>query len=218
MVTAALRSIVEALVFAAGQPLSIDRILACFAEGERPERSEIRAALEEIGAALEDRPVELCQVAGGWRIQLRAGYAEWVDRLWDEKPPRYSRALLETLALVAYRQPISRGEIEAVRGVSLSQSIIKTLSERQWVRVVGHREIPGRPALFGTTRQFLDDFNLKSLDQLPALPEVRDLDSLNQALESLANPANSLSPAAESGDKTNSPSSRPSPASGRGSV
>lgn len=185
MASEAVRRIVEALLFAAGQPLSLERILACFDEASRPQRAEIRAVLEEISAALEERAVELHEVAGGWRIQLRTGYAEWVDRLWEEKPPRYSRALLETLALVVYRQPISRGEIEEIRGVSLSQSIIKTLTERQWIRVVGHREIPGRPALFGTTRQFLDDFNLSSLERLPTLPEVRDIDSLNQAVDSL---------------------------------
>lgn len=189
MASDAVRRIVEALLFAAGQPLSLERILACFDETSRPQRAEIRAVLEEIGAALEERPVELREVAGGWRIQLRAGYAEWVDRLWEEKPPRYSRALLETLALIVYRQPISRGEIEEIRGVSLSQSIIKTLTERQWIRVVGHREIPGRPALFGTTRQFLDDFNLSSLERLPTLPEVRDIDSLNQAVDSLTDTA-----------------------------
>lgn len=190
----ALRDVVEALLFAAGEPLTVDRILDCFEEVERPPRATVRDALARIQNELSGRPVELREVAGGWRIQLRGGYAGWVDRLWTERVPRYSRALLETLALVVYRQPISRGEIEEIRGVSLSQSIIKTLTEREWVRVVGHREIPGRPALFGTTRQFLDDFNLKSLGNLPALPEIRDLDTLNQAVDRLVADAEESAP------------------------
>jgi segregation and condensation protein B len=183
-----LQRILEALLLASDQPLGLDRILALFEEAQRPSKAELKEALEELKAALEGRAVELREVGGGWRIQTRQNYAGWVARLWEEKPPRYSRALLETLALIVYRQPISRAEIEEVRGVSLSQSILKTLMERNWVRVVGYREVPGRPALFGTTKEFLDDFNLGSLEELPALPEIRDLDALAAALERLQGP------------------------------
>ncbi|HXG28287.1 MAG TPA: SMC-Scp complex subunit ScpB [Nevskiales bacterium] len=183
-----LQRILEALLLASDQPLGLDRILTLFEEAQRPSKAELKAALEELKSALEGRAVELREVAGGWRIQTRQAYAGWVARLWEEKPPRYSRALLETLALIVYRQPISRAEIEEVRGVSLSQSILKTLMERNWVRVVGYREVPGRPALFGTTKEFLDDFNLRSLEELPALPEIRDLDALAAALERLQGP------------------------------
>jgi segregation and condensation protein B len=183
-----LQRILEALLLASDQPLGLDRILALFEEAQRPSKAELKEALEELKAALEGRAVELREVGGGWRIQTRQNYAGWVARLWEEKPPRYSRALLETLALIVYRQPISRAEIEEVRGVSLSQSILKTLMERNWVRVVGYREVPGRPALFGTTKEFLDDFNLPSLEELPTLPEIRDLDALAAALERLQGP------------------------------
>jgi segregation and condensation protein B len=183
-----LQRILEALLLASDQPLGLDRILALFEEAERPSKAQLKEALDGLRAALESRAVELREVGGGWRIQTRQDYAGWVARLWEEKPPRYSRALLETLALIVYRQPISRAEIEEVRGVSLSQSILKTLMERNWVRVVGYREVPGRPALFGTTKEFLDDFNLGSLEELPALPEIRDLDALAAALERLQGP------------------------------
>jgi segregation and condensation protein B len=183
-----LQRILEALLLASDQPLGLDRMLALFEEAQRPSKAELKEALEELKAALEGRAVELREVGGGWRIQTRQDYAGWVARLWEEKPPRYSRALLETLALIVYRQPISRAEIEEVRGVSLSQSILKTLMERNWVRVVGYREVPGRPALFGTTKEFLDDFNLPSLEELPTLPEIRDLDALAAALERLQGP------------------------------
>jgi segregation and condensation protein B len=137
-------------------------------------------ALREVYA---DRGVELAEVASCWRIQVSQAMEPWVSRLTDEKPARYSRALLETLALVAYRQPITRGEIEDIRGVSVSSSIMKTLQEREWVRVVGHRDVPGRPAMYGTTRQFLDYFNLKGLDDLPTLMELRDIDTINAELD-----------------------------------
>ncbi|HBO14018.1 MAG TPA: SMC-Scp complex subunit ScpB, partial [Halieaceae bacterium] len=147
-----------------------------------PPKEDIRAALEEVAARCEDRGFELREVASGFRFQVRQNLGPWVARLWHERPPKYSRALLETLALIAYRQPITRGEIEEIRGVAVSSNIIKTLHEREWIRVVGHRDVPGRPAMYATTRQFLDYFNLKSLDQLPALAEIRDLETLNAEL------------------------------------
>jgi segregation and condensation protein B len=180
-----LERILEAVLLASEQPLGLDRILMLFEEADRPSKAEIRDAMENLRNSLEGRGIEVAEVGNGWRLQTRQAYAGWVSRLWEEKPPKYSRALLETLALVCYRQPITRAEIEEVRGVSLSQSIIKTLLERSWVRVVGYREIPGRPELLGTTREFLDDFNLRQLEDLPALPEVRDLDALAAAIERL---------------------------------
>jgi segregation and condensation protein B len=189
MDTHELQRVIEALLLASEQPLSVERMLGLFDEASRPSKAEIKAALEALRDSLEGRAVELREVGNGWRLQTRADYAGWISRLWEEKPPRYSRALLETLALICYRQPISRAELEEVRGVSLSQSILKTLLERNWVRVVGYREVPGRPALFGTTREFLDDFNIRSIDELPTLPELRDLDALAAALERLQGPA-----------------------------
>lgn len=183
--TAALQDVVEALLLASDQPLPLERLMAAFPEYERPDKQALRAALEALRERYAGRVAEVVEVASGWRIQVREGFAGYVAQLWEEKPPRYSRALLETLALICYRQPISRAEIEEVRGVSLSQSILKTLLERNWVRVVGYREVPGRPALFGTTREFLDDFNIPSIDALPGLPELRDLDALAAALERL---------------------------------
>lgn len=180
-----LQRIIEALLLASEQPLSVDRILGLFEEDQRPSKAEVKQAIEALQSSLEGRAVELREVGNGWRLQTRQDYAGWVAKLWEEKPPRYSRALLETLALVCYRQPISRAEIEDVRGVSLSQSILKTLMERNWVRIVGYREVPGRPALFGTTKDFLDDFNIRSLEELPSLPEMRDLDALAAALDKL---------------------------------
>ncbi len=180
-----LQRVIEALLLASEQPLNVDRILAVFEEDQRPSKADVKQAIEALQASLEGRAVELREVGNGWRLQTRQAYAGWVAKLWEEKPPRYSRALLETLALVCYRQPISRAEIEDVRGVSLSQSILKTLLERNWVRVVGYREVPGRPALFGTTKDFLDDFNIRSLEELPTLPEMRDLDALAAALDKL---------------------------------
>ena len=183
MTNTSLKSILEAALMAAGRPLSIDQMLMLFLDSEQPERDEIRIALEELQNDYADRPVELKQVASGYRIQVREQYSEWVSRLWSERPSRYSRALLETLALVAYRQPITRGEIEDIRGVSVSSSIMKTLQERDWVKVVGHRDVPGKPAMYATTRQFLDYFNLKSLDEMPTLAELRDLDHINAELD-----------------------------------
>jgi segregation and condensation protein B len=178
-----LKQIAEAILLAAARPVTLDQLLALFEENERPERAEMRAALEALEAEFDGRGIELVQVASGYRIQVRDEMQPWVSRLWEEKPARYSRALLETLALIAYRQPITRGEIEDVRGVSVSTSIMKTLQEREWVRVVGHREVPGHPAMYGTTKEFLDYFSLKSLDELPTLAELRDLSTIGEELQ-----------------------------------
>ena len=178
-----IRNIVEAALLAAGRPLSIDRLLSLFLDAEQPERQELRAALDQLAADYEGRGIEVKEVASGWRIQVSSQYAPWISRLWEEKPPRYSRALMETLALVAYRQPITRGEIEDIRGVAVSTNIVKTLLEREWVRVVGHRDVPGKPALYATTREFLDYFGLGSLEDLPTLGEIKDLESLNQEFQ-----------------------------------
>ena len=172
-----LKAIVEGALIAAGGPLTLDRLLEIFGEDERPERAAILDCIRELSADYEGRGIEIAEVAGGYRVQVRASVAPWVARLWDEKAPRYSRALLETLALIAYRQPITRGEIEDIRGVAVSTNIIKTLTEREWVRVVGHRDVPGRPALYATTRRFLDYFGLRSLNELPPLSEIRDPES-----------------------------------------
>src|SRR5690554_680449 len=170
----ALERILEAVLQAAGKPLSLERMRELFDEHLTPSAQELRSALTRLQEEYADRAVELREVAGGWRLQVRSDYAEWVGRLWEERPQRYSRALLETLALIAYRQPVTRGEIEEVRGVAVSSQIIRTLLDREWVRVVGHREVPGRPAMYATTRQFLDHFNLTSLAELPPLAELRE--------------------------------------------
>ncbi len=178
-----LKYILEAALLAAGRPLSIDRCLSLFPESEQPARDDIRSALNELTEDYQDRSVEIKQVASGYRIQVREDYSKWVSRLWTERPARYTRALLETLSLMAYRQPITRGEIENIRGVSVSSSIIKTLLEREWIKVLGYRDVPGKPAMYGTTKAFLDYFNLKTLDDLPALSELRDIDSINAELD-----------------------------------
>jgi segregation and condensation protein B len=178
-----LKRIVEAALLVSDEPLSIDRLAALFAEGETT-RDDVRAALTELEAASAERGYELKRVASGYRLQVPQSLATWIGRLWEEKPPRYSRALLETLALIAYRQPVTRGDIEQVRGVAVSSNIVRTLLERDWIRVVGFREVPGRPAMYGTTKGFLDYFNLKSLDELPPLAEVRALfEPVEQELE-----------------------------------
>jgi segregation and condensation protein B len=178
-----LKQIVEAALLAAGRPLNLDQLQALFEEREQPEKKALREVLESLMEEYQGRGIEVVEVGSGFRIQVVAGLSPWVSRLWAERPPKYSRALLETLALIAYRQPITRGEIEDIRGVSVSSNIIKTLTEREWVRVVGHRDVPGRPALYATTKEFLDYFNLKSLNELPTLAEIRDLDSINRELE-----------------------------------
>jgi segregation and condensation protein B len=168
-------AIVDAALFAAAEPVTLDRLLGLFEEGERPERQQLRAVIAHLQQSCQGRGIELSEVAGGWRYQTRPATARWVSRLWEERPQRYSRALLETLALIAWRQPITRAEIEEIRGVAVNSTIIRTLMERGWVRSVGHREVPGRPELLATTREFLDYFNLKSLDELPPLAALRDL-------------------------------------------
>lgn len=177
-----LRRIVEGAVLAAGQPMTVNKILELFDALVAPTREEVQAALEDIQAETKGRGYELKEVASGWRFQVCDDLAPWVGRLWEEKPQKYSRALLETLSLIAYRQPITRGDIEEIRGVAVSSHIMKTLLEREWVKVVGHRDVPGRPSLYATTRQFLDYFNLKSLEELPSLSEIRDLDEINPML------------------------------------
>ena len=179
----ALKNIIEAILLAAGRPLTLDQVLAMFAENEKPERSDVREVIKLLQADYEQRGIALVQVGGGYRIQSRETMQPWVSRLWEEKPARYSRAMLETLSLIAYRQPITRGEIENVRGVTVSTSIMRTLQERDWVHVVGHRDVPGHPAMYGTTKQFLDYFSLKSLSDLPALSELRDLNTIGAELE-----------------------------------
>lgn len=182
-----LKHIIEAALLAAGRPLQVDDILELFeGGGDAPERRGIQDALAQLSEDWEGRALELVEVSGGFRLQVRKEFSLWMGRLWAERAPKYSRALLETLALIAYRQPITRGEIEDVRGVSVSPNIIRTLLEREWIRVVGRREVPGRPELFGTTRLFLDDFGLKALDDMPTLAEIRDLDRYPEDLFSAA--------------------------------
>lgn len=177
-----LRQIVEGLLLAAGKPLSLEQVSNIFTEEERPDNDTLRSVMDEIESACEGRGFELKKVASGYRFQVRQSVGEWVGRLWDEKPQKYSRALMETLAIVAYRQPLTRGDIEKVRGVAVSTTIMRTLLDREWVRVVGHRDVPGRPAMYATTRQFLDYFNLASLDQLPPLSDIRDMEDVNKEL------------------------------------
>jgi segregation and condensation protein B len=176
-------NVVEAVLLAAGRPVTIEQIQDLFEEHERPPAEDVLAALEGLAQRYEGTGIELREVASGWRVQVRPQYSDIVSRLWQERPSRYSRALLETLALVAYRQPITRGEIEDIRGVSIASTIMRTLHERNWIRVVGHREVPGRPELLSTTREFLDYFGLKSLDDLPTLAELQDLDAINEQLD-----------------------------------
>lgn len=172
-----LKPILEALFAAADRPLSVNQISDLFSgDTDQPSKDDIRKAIDEIGGQYQDSGLELKQVASGFRFQVKPAYESWVSRLWDQKPPHYSRAMLETLALIAYRQPITRGEIEDIRGVSVSTNMIKTLLEREWVKPLGHKDVPGRPTLYGTTRSFLDYFNIKSLNELPALSEISDLD------------------------------------------
>lgn len=177
-----IKKIIEAAVMAAGQPLTIDRMMSLFVDDDRPGKDQLRQAIVKLQEDCEERGVELKEVASGFRYQAKQELAPWVARLWEERPPRYSRALLETLVLIAYRQPITRGEIEHVRGVSVSSHIIRTLLERDWVKVVGHRDVPGRPAIYATTKGFLDYFNLKSLEMLPTMVEIRDLDKIKAEL------------------------------------
>lgn len=180
-----LERILEALLLASELPLPLDNLHRLLGRELGVGKKDIREALERLAQSLEGRAAEVKEVASGWRIQVKKDYAEWVSRLWQEKPPKLSRALMETLAIICYRQPVTRGEVEEIRGVALSPNIIRTLSERGWIREVGVKEVPGRPALFGTTHQFLDDLNLKSLDDLPTLPEIKDPAQLEAALTRL---------------------------------
>lgn len=176
MASVRLDEILEAALLAAGEPLPVERLEGLFDEHECPPRRELRDALDALGNRLENSALELIETASGYQVRIRQRLSPWVSRLWDERPQRYSRALLETLALIAYRQPVTRGDIEEVRGVAVSSSIMRTLSERGWIRVVGHRDVPGRPAVYATTRQFLDDFGLKTLDALPPMHELKEFD------------------------------------------
>jgi len=193
-----LKHILEAVLLAAGEPVSLSRMATLFDAKEAPSASDLSKALDELANDLQSRGIELKEVASGFRLKTRAELMPWISRLWEEKPQRYSRALLETLSLIAYRQPITRGEIEEVRGVSVSSNIIRTLQEREWIRVVGHRDVPGKPALFGTTRAFLDYFDLSSLDDLPTLAEIRDMANLEPEFDFDV----SLASSAEAGDES----------------
>lgn len=178
-----LKRIIESVLFAADEPVSIKQIQDVFGEDNAQETDAIKSAIAALQDDYADHSLELREVSSGYRFQVKQDYANWVSKLWEEKPARYSRATLETLALIAYRQPITRGEIEEIRGVSVSSQIIKTLQEREWIKVVGHRDVPGKPALYATTHEFLDYFNLKSLQDLPPLSELRDIDSINAELD-----------------------------------
>jgi segregation and condensation protein B len=178
-----LKDILEAALLAAGRPLNVEQIQALFSDHERPERGDINGAIAALESDYLERPIRIREVASGWRIQVREEMSPWLSRLWQDRPARYSRALLETLALIAYRQPITRGEIEDIRGVSVSSNIMRTLMERGWVRIVGHRDVPGRPGMYATTREFLDYFGLKRLDELPPLADIRDLDTISIELD-----------------------------------
>jgi segregation and condensation protein B len=209
-----LKQIIEGALLASGQALDVKRLLELFvddldpATGQKVTAEDIDAAIESIVRDCEGRGFQLKQVSSGWRFQVREETAPWVNRLWEEKPQKYSRAMLETLALIAYRQPITRGDIEEIRGVAVSSHIIKTLAERDWVKVVGHRDVPGRPSLYATTKIFLDYFNLKSLEELPSLGELADIEQLNPELNlevkgvEVAKPESSTEEAADSGDSS----------------
>ncbi len=197
-----LKNIVEAALLVAGQPLTLDKLLSLFPEDSRPSRDNVRAALRQIENECEHRGIELRQIDLGFRFQTREKYAEWIARLSEERPVRDSRALLETLAIIAYRQPVTRGEIEDIRGVAVSSEIVKTLVGREWIRQVGTRDVPGRPALYGTTHGFLEHFSLKSLDELPPLAELRDIEKISAELNlRLLADENAAPAAAESADE-----------------
>lgn len=213
-----LQAIIEGALLAFGQPLTVEKLQSLFVRDDLhedadeqaiPEKQAIEEALETIAEQCAERGFELKKVSSGWRFQVKSDVAQWVNRLWEEKPQRYSRALLETLAIIAYRQPITRGDIEEIRGVAVSSHIIKTLSEREWVKVVGQRDVPGRPSLYATTRQFLDYFNLDNLESLPTLRELADIDALTPELalelgEKSENPADTNEESEELGPENNS--------------
>ncbi len=177
-----IKNVIEAALLGGGRPLSLEQLSGLFGKRSAPDRKMLKDILRELATDYEGRGIELKEVGSGYRIQIRSSMSEWLSPLWEERAPRYSRALFETLALIAYRQPITRGEIEEVRGVAVSTNIVRTLLERGWVRVVGHRDVPGKPAMFGTTKEFLDYFGLKRLDDLPPLAEIKDLEDLNVEL------------------------------------
>ena len=184
MEIAEIKHVVEAALLGVGRPLNLDQLGELFTAGSGDvERGMLREALEELGKDYQGRGIELKEVSSGYRIQIRQSMTARLAPIWEQRAPRYSRAMLETLALIAYRQPVTRGEIEEVRGVSVSTNMVRTLLERGWIRIVGRRDVPGRPALYATTREFLDYFGLKKLDDLPPLSEIKDLDDLNVALE-----------------------------------
>ncbi|TDJ44526.1 MAG: SMC-Scp complex subunit ScpB [Gammaproteobacteria bacterium] len=180
-----IKHVLEAALLAAGRPLNLDKLGELFAKRSRPDQQSLTSVLEMLAADYEGRGIELKEVASGYRVQIKQSMIDTLTPLWEDPAPRYSRALLETLALIAYRQPITRGDIEDVRGVAVTTNIIRSLLEREWIRVVGHRDVPGKPAMFGTTREFLDYFGLKKLDDLPSLSEIKDLGDLDVALEFL---------------------------------
>jgi len=191
-----LKNIVEAALLAAGSPVTIDQLRALFGDEEQPDKQVVRAAVAELKDDYEGRGIEVREVASGFRVQVREAMSPWLAKLWEERPPRYSRALMETLAIIAYRQPVTRGDVEEIRGVSVTTNIIRTLQERDWIKVVGHRDVPGKPAMFGTTRMFLDYFGLKKLDDLPPLAELAELEPMGVQLELASGEGSS---AAESG-------------------
>ena len=218
-----LKHLLEATLLAAGRPVTTQQLFDLFEERSRPTPEQMQAALSLLEQDYASRGIELVQVASGWRIQVRSRYVESVSRLWQERPSKYSRALLETLALVAYRQPITRSEIEEIRGVSISSTIMRTLQERNWIRVVGHREVPGRPELLGTTREFLDYFGLQRLEQLPTLAELKDLETIGVQLElpggsGSKSAANSDAPDAVAPDVLDAPDEQEAPDETAGSV
>ncbi|MGH8657041.1 MAG: SMC-Scp complex subunit ScpB [Gammaproteobacteria bacterium] len=191
-----IRNVVEAALMVAEEPMSVDRIIALFSPelGEPPTRDFVRTILQDLRQEYEGRGIELHEVASGFRVQVRAELALWVNRVWQQRPPRYSRALLETLAIIAYRQPITRAEVEAIRGVAVSSQLIKTLLERDWIRIAGHRDSPGHPAVYATTRAFLDYFNLKTLAELPPLTEPREMREVDrELLQKMQDPTRDLS-------------------------
>jgi segregation and condensation protein B len=178
-----LQKVLEAILISAEKPLSVEKLLGFFETEDLVNRNDVKTALADLQENYQNHGIELIETASGFRFQTREEYKQWVTQHWDEKPSKYSRALLETLALIIYRQPITRAEIEDIRGVAVSSHIIKTLQERDWIRIVGHKEVPGRPSLLGTTRQFLDYFNLKSLDEMPSLSEIQDIEKLYPELD-----------------------------------
>ena len=204
---ALINRIVEAALLAANQPLALAQLHGLFPKNAPAPPGSVEAALEQLAAACEDRGVELVEVASGFRYQVKAQVHDWVARLWTERKTRYTRATLETLALIAYRQPITRGEIEQVRGVAVSSNIIQALEEREWIRVIGHRDVPGKPALFGTTKGFLDYFGLKRLDELPPLSELKDIGELEPQL--LLDPEAAPAPAGLAASPGDDPAAEP---------